>query len=93
MNLSEEIESNKVYRLVFEHSTYEEHCSKIMDGLIEVRREVQDVEIYSINRKFFNGERAIKTCEDVLGFETTLCAVFRPTYGQNNRGIYGQSTG
>jgi len=46
-----------------------------------VTREVQDFEIYQINRKFFNGERAIKTCEEVLGFETTLSAVQRTNYG------------
>jgi hypothetical protein len=43
--------------------------------LQEVRREVEDFEIHHINRRFFNGERAIKLCEEILGFETTLSAV------------------
>ena len=78
LNLEEKVEENKVYKLVFEHSGYEKHHSKVLEGLLEVRREVEDFEIYHINRRFFNGERAIKTCEEVLGFETSLSAVYRP---------------
>ena len=40
LNLTEDIEVNRVCRLGFEHSTYEIKCSKILDGLLEVTREV-----------------------------------------------------
>ena len=91
LNLENNIEENKVFKLVFEHSGYEKHHSKVLDGLIEVRREVEDFEIYHINRRFFNGERAIKTCEEVLGFETTMSAVYKPSPYSSNRGIYQQA--
>lgn len=40
LNLMEDIQINRVCRLGFEHSTYEIQCSKIMEGLLEVTREV-----------------------------------------------------
>ena len=40
LNLTDDIQSNRVCRLGFEHSTYEIQCSKIMEGLLEVTREV-----------------------------------------------------
>ena len=40
LNLTEDIQSNRVCRLGFEHSIYEIQCSKIMEGLLEVTREV-----------------------------------------------------
>jgi len=88
LNLEDKIEINNVYKLAFEHTIYEKHHSKVLDGLKEIRREVEDFEIYHINRRFFNGERAIKTCEEVLGFETTMSAVYRPGQYSSNRGIY-----
>jgi hypothetical protein len=87
MAVEERIEKNRVYRVGFEHSLYERHISKLMDGANEVPREVEDFEIFHVNRRFFNGERAIKTCEEVLGFETTMSCVYRGGY-QNNRATY-----
>ena len=40
LNLTDDIQINRVCRLGFEHSTYEIQCSKIMEGLLEVTREV-----------------------------------------------------
>ena len=74
------IESNRVYRVGFDHSTYERHVSKLMEGAADVKREVEDFEIFHINRRFFNGEKAIKTCEEILGFETTMSSVYRGGY-------------
>ena len=87
MTTEERIESNRVYRVGFDHSKYEKHVSKVMEGAAEVPREVGDFEIFHINRRFFNGERAIKTCEEVLGFETTMSNVHRGGY-QNNHATY-----
>ncbi len=87
MAVEAHIESNRVYRVGFDHSAYERHLSKLMEGVIDVPREVEDFEVFHINRRFFNGERAIKTCEEVLGFETTMSSVYRGGY-QNNRATY-----
>jgi hypothetical protein len=46
MAVEERIEKNRVYRVGFEHSLYERHISKLMDGANEVPREVEDFEIY-----------------------------------------------
>ncbi len=45
-----------------------------------MRREVEDYEIFHINRRFFNGEKAIKTCEEILGFSTSLSGVYKGGY-------------
>lgn len=87
MEIEAIIETNRVYRVGFDHSTYERHVSKLMEGAADVKREVEDFEIFHINRRFFNGEKAIKTCEEVLGFETTMSSVYRGGY-QNNRATY-----
>lgn len=87
MAVEEKIESNRVYRVGFDHATYERHVSKLMEGAAEVPREVGDFEIFHINRRFFNGERAIKTCEEVLGFETTMSSVYTGGY-KNNHATY-----
>jgi hypothetical protein len=53
----------------------------------EVAREVEDIEIFHINRGYFNGHLAIKTCEEILGFESNMSNVNRGR-GQNNHGRY-----
>ena len=87
MAVEEKIDSNRVYRVGFDHALYERHVSKLLEGAAEVPREVGDFEIYQINRRFFNGERAIKTCEEVLGFETTMSSVYSGGY-KNNHATY-----
>ena len=57
----------------------------MIEGATELAREVEDIEIFQINRNFFNGYLAIKTCEEILGFESNMINFHKRGY-QNNRG-------
>lgn len=63
--------------MAFEHTIYDLHLTKLLEKVKPPTREVEDVEIFSTNRRFFNGERAIKMLEGILGFESTLSGVSR----------------
>ena len=80
------MKDNKVYKFTFEHSSYEVHACKLLDRLEEPIRLVMDYEASSINRRFFNGERAIRMLETVLGFESTLASTRSGGY-INNRAV------
>jgi hypothetical protein len=58
MNL-EVIEENHTIQVKYEHPQYEKHLSKLLEGVRVPRREVEDHEIYHIDRRYFNGERAV----------------------------------
>lgn len=68
----EEIAKNQVYHVSYQHPTYERHLTKLLDGVLDPKREVEDFEIYHVQRRFFNGENAIKMLERVLGIDTGM---------------------
>jgi hypothetical protein len=39
---------------------------------------VEDFEIYHVNRRFFNGEGAVRMLERILGIDASLSAVYKP---------------
>jgi len=41
------------------------------------RREVEDFEIYNVERRFFNGENAIRLVENLLGIDAGLNKVYK----------------
>jgi hypothetical protein len=85
----QQVEINRVYRFAFEHAGYERHLTQLLALLDHPVREVDDFEIHQVNRRFFNGERAIKMLEDKLGFESTISNISRGGGGYiNNRAIH-----
>jgi hypothetical protein len=81
------VKKNTVVQAAFEHPKYETHLSKILPGAILPMREVEDFEIYNVDRKFFNGENAIKMVENLLGIDAGLNKVYKYGY-QNNHATY-----
>lgn len=49
-----------------------------MEGVKEARKEVEEYEIYHVNRKFFNGEGAVRMLERVLNIDTSISAIYKP---------------
>ena len=75
-----------MYNLIFEQSSYDLHLTKLLSHLVEPKREVEDFEIFHVNRRFFNGERAVKMLEDILGISTGGSQVYKYGY-QNNHAV------
>jgi len=44
------------------------------------KREVEDFEIYNVERRFFNGENAIKMVENLLHIDAGLSKVYKFGY-------------
>jgi hypothetical protein len=66
------IAESQIFMLPFRHSHYERHFTKLLENVVIPEREVDDFEINTINRRPFNGERAIKMLERILGFEANV---------------------
>lgn len=80
-----------MYQLTYEHPSYKQHLTKLLDGLKLEDKEVEEFEIYNLNRRFFNGENAVRMLERILGIDASVSAVY--TGGgnrgyQNNQGVY-----
>jgi hypothetical protein len=54
--------------------------TKILKGAILPTREVEDFEIYNVERRFFNGENAIKMVENLLGIDAGINKVYKYGY-------------
>ena len=56
------------------------------------KREVEDFEIMHVDRRFFNGENAIRMLERILGIDASLYTYYKISNHfsayQNNRGVY-----
>ena len=74
----EPIDSNQVYHVIFEHPKYERHNTKLLENLIDPKKEVEEFEIYHVNRRFFNGEGAARMLERTLGIDASVSSVYRP---------------
>lgn len=59
-------------------------------------REIDDFEIYHVDRRFFMGEAAVKMLERILGIDTSISAIYK-SYGnsayQNNHATYNAPKG
>lgn len=67
-----------MYQISYEHPKYERHLTKLLDGAKLKNREVEDFEIYHVNRRFFNGENAVRMLERILGIDTSVSAIYKP---------------
>jgi len=81
-----EIAESQVYSLPFRQTSYKLHVTRLLENAVLPAREVEDFELATINRRAFNGERAIKMLERILGFEANVSNIQRGGYYQNNRG-------
>lgn len=52
------------------HPEYTKHDCSILKGALLPPREVEDFEIYHIDRRLFNGDNAIQMAADLLGIDT-----------------------
>lgn len=82
------VKKNAVIQAAFEHPKYETHLSKILPKAILPMREVEDFEIYNVDRKFFNGENAIRMVENLLGIDAGLHKINKYGWGDNNHATY-----
>ena len=57
------VKSNKVVQTSYYHPKYKTHECVILKGALLPKREVEDFEIYNVERRFFNGENAIRMVE------------------------------
>ena len=53
----------------FKHPDYACHKAQLLEGASLREREVDDFEIFNVERKLFQGESALKTVNEVLGIE------------------------
>lgn len=74
----EEIGVNSVYQTIFEHPRYERHITKLLEGLAHPSREVDEYEIYHVNRRFFNGENAVRMLERILRIDSGSAQLYKP---------------
>ena len=84
----EKVEANEVIQTLYEHPTYERHLTKILEGAVLSRREVIDYEIYEVNRRFFEGENAVRMLEKVLDIDASVSAIYKPQGYRNNHSTY-----
>ena len=52
--------SKKFRMMKYEPPSYDRHKTQLMDGVSMPRREVEEFEIYQVDRKVFQGEQAIR---------------------------------
>ena len=74
----------------FLHPEYTKHDCSILKGAILPLREVEDFEIYHIERKPFNGENAIQMAADLLGIEIKKHTVYKTTAHTAQKSILGK---
>ena len=53
MDEESEIKDNKVAQVGFIHPIYDEHKTVLLDGVRLPNREVEEYEIYNVDRRFF----------------------------------------
>jgi hypothetical protein len=68
--------------LSFEHPTYASHSTQLLKNATLPKREVEEHEIYQIERRFFQGETAMKMVEKLLGIPSQFNPY--PKYGYKN---------
>lgn len=71
------VKSNRVIMTSYTHPAYKRHNCSLLKNAVLPDREVEDFEIYHIERRFFNGENAIKMCETILGIENKHHTVYQ----------------
>lgn len=75
------VDSNCVIMTQYLHPEYAKHDCSILKGAVLPQREVEDFEIFHIDRRFFNGENAIQMVADLLGIDTKKHTVYKTTAG------------
>lgn len=77
-------ENCKVVASAFEHPNYETHDCKLLRGALLPRREVEEFEIYHVERRYFQGENAMRMVERLLNIDAGLHSVYRFGYKNNH---------
>jgi hypothetical protein len=77
--------------LVYEHPKYERHVTKLLEGIILPKNEVEEFEIYSVNRKFFNGEGAVRMLERTLNIDSGASSLYAKQGYQNCHSTYHEA--
>jgi hypothetical protein len=52
------------------------------------RREVEDHEIFLIERRYFNGERAVQMAANILGIDVSISAIYTQKQYRNTEYTY-----
>jgi hypothetical protein len=63
------VKDNKIAQISFVHPDFSKHDCSMLPGAKVPSREVDNFEIIKINRKFFQGEAAIRTVERILNID------------------------
>lgn len=64
----------------YDHPTYLKHECHLLKDAILPKREVEEFEIYHVDRRFFQGEAAMKMVERLLGIDAGLHTTYRYGY-------------
>lgn len=73
---------NSIGSLSFFHPIYKEHNTHLLDQALLPKREVEDFEIYDVDRRYFQGESMIRLVGRVLGIDVNIDKRYR--YGYKN---------
>jgi hypothetical protein len=71
---------NSVGSLSFIHPEYKEHKTQLLDQAVLPKREVEDFEIYDVDRRYFQGESMIRLVGRVLGIDVSIDKRYRFGY-------------
>ncbi len=77
------VEANKVHQVGFNHPSYTEHKTTLLETAVLPPKLVEEWEINHVDRRYFRGETAIRNVERVLNIDCGLQARYRFGY-QNN---------
>jgi hypothetical protein len=69
---------------LYEHPHYENHYCKLLKNAVLPKREVEEFEIYHVERRFFQGENAIRMVERLLNIDAGMHTVYKHGYKNNH---------
>ena len=75
--------------MLFFHPEYDKHLCRLLQGAVLPKREVEDFEILHIDRKFFQGENAIRMVERLLNIDAGIHSSYK--FGRNNHATWDKS--
>lgn len=65
-------ESNQVMQVGYVHPSYTEHKTQLLENAVLPAKEVEEWEIYQVDRRYFRGEASIRMLERVLNIDCGL---------------------
>lgn len=73
------MKSNQVITVRFEQADYSKHLCHLLKEAKLPPREIEDFEIYHIDRRLFNGDTAIQMAADLLNIDIKQNKVYKTT--------------